>query len=116
MNIEKMKTLDRYKKLSDEDKYNMALYCIYNYIYDAAKNEEFDICDEDVINISKFSYELYLDNEVRKLSAPDIAYFLTNCYMKDSSFLNKMRNMNYDDILQAVEDDNYDFYKEERER
>ena len=47
------------------------------------------------------------------LSASQIAYFLTECYVKDNTFMEKVDDIDYDEILQAVEDDDYDFYKDE---
>ena len=42
--------------------------------------------------------------------------FLTECYAKDNSFMDKVADMDYSDILQAIDNDNYDFYKDEMER
>ncbi len=111
-----MNILEMYKRLSNEDKSNLTTYCIYDSIYDVSKNQGINIDDETVINIQEVSYNLYLDDEYSNLSASQIAYFLTECYIKDSSFMEKIKNIDYDDILQAIENDNYDFYKEEMER
>lgn len=105
-----MNILEMYKKLSNEDKTNLTIYCIYDSIYDVSKNEEINIDDETAINIQELSYNLYLKDEYRNLSAPQIAYFLTECCAKDKNFMDKIKNIDYDDILQAVEDDNYNFY------
>ncbi len=111
-----MRILKMYQRLSNEDKANLTTYCTYDSIYDVSRNEEINIDDETVINIQELAHDLYLDDEYRNLSASQIAYFLTECYVKDNSFMEKVKDMDYDDILQAVEDDNYDFYKEEMER
>lgn len=111
-----MNILEMYKKLSNEDRANLEIYCIYNSIYDVSKNEEINIDDETVTNIQELSYDLYLDDEYNNLSANQITYFLTECYAKDNSFMEKVKDMDYNDILQAVEDDNHNFYKEEMER
>ncbi len=111
-----MNILEMYKRLSNEDKANLNIYCIYDSIYDVSKNEEINVDDETAINIQELSYNLYLDDEYSNLSTSQIAYFLTECYAKDNSFIEKIKDMDYDDILQAVEDDNHDFYKEEIER
>ena len=111
-----MNTLEMYKKLSNEDKTNLTIYCIYDSIYDVARNEEINIDDKTVMNIKDMSYDLYLDDEYSNLSASQIAYFLTECYVKDNSFMQKVKDIDYGDILQAVEVDNHNFYKEELER
>lgn len=111
-----MNSLEKYKMLSDEDKTNLTIYCIYDSIYDVAKNEDIDISDDVVTDIKELAYDLYLEDEYMNLSAPQIAFFLTECYVKDNSFIDKMRDIDYSDILQAIDNDNYDFYKEEMER
>ena len=108
-----MNILEKYKRLSKEDKSNLTVYCIYDSIYDASRNQGIDISDEVATNIKELAYNLYLDDEYRNLSASQIAFFLTECYAKDNTFMEKIENIEYDDILQAVEDDNHEFYLEE---
>ncbi len=108
-----MNILTMYKNLTKEDKGNLTIYCIYDSIYDAARNDSCEISDEIAVDIQELAYDLWLDDEYRNLSAPRIAYFLTECYAKDNTFMDKVDDIDYDDILQAVEDDEYDFYKEE---
>ena len=69
-------------------------------------------------------YELNLSEKILraledigyKLSQSEIAAFLTSCYINDNSFLTKVEDIDYSDILEAISDDDYDFYKEEMER
>ena len=107
-----MNILEMYKRLSNEDKSHLTVYCIYDSIYDVARNEDFDLSDKVAIDIQQLAYDLWLDDEYMNLSAPQIAYFLTECYVKDNTFMDKVEDIDYDEILQAVEDDDYDFYKE----
>ena len=102
-----------YKRLSKEDKSHLTVYCIYDSIYDVARNESTEISDEVAVDIQQLAYDLWLDDEYMNLSATQIAYFLTECYVKDNTFMEKVDEIDYDDILQAVEDDDYDFYKDE---
>ena len=106
-----MNSLEKYKMLSNEDKTNLTIYCIYDSIYDVAKNEDIDISDDVVTDIKELAYDLYLEDEYMNLSAPQIAFFLTECYVKDNSFIDKMRDIDYSDILQAIDNDNNDLYK-----
>ena len=108
-----MNILEMYKRLSNEDKSHLTVYCIYDSIYDVARNEDFDLSDKVAIDIQQLAYDLWLDDEYMNLSASQIAYFLTECYVKDNTFMDKVEDIDYDEILQAVEDDDYDFYKEE---
>ena len=110
-----MNILEMYKKLSKEDKANLSIYCIYDSIYDVAKNEEVELDDKIVTDIQELTYNLYLD-DARNLSLSQIAYFITECYIENETFLDKVKDFDYDDILEAVENDNYDFYKDEIER
>lgn len=108
-----MNILENYKKLSSEDKAHLTIYCIYDSIFDVVKNENIEISDEDATAIQELAYDLYLNDEYRNLSASQIAFFLTECYAKDNTFMEKTEDMDYDDILEAVQNDNYDFYIEE---
>ena len=108
-----MNILEMYKRLTKEDKSHLTVYCIYDSIYDVARNERVDLSDEVAINIQQLAYDLWLDDEYMSLSAPQIAYFLTECYAKDNTFIEKVDDIDYDEILQAVEDDDYEFYKVE---
>lgn len=108
-----MNKLEMYKRLSNEDKSNLTIYCIYDSIFDVAKNQNIEISDELAMDIQELAHDLYLDDEYRNLSASQIAFFLTECYAKDNTFIEKVEDMDYDDILQAVEDDDHEFYLEE---
>lgn len=110
-----MNILERYKKLPDEDKKHLSIYNIYNEIYSSAKNNDYDISNEDAMTIQEKSHQLYLDDEYNHLSAPDIAYFLTDCYSRDETFLDKIDDLDSYDILQAVVDYNLNFYKDDLE-
>ena len=53
-----MNILKMYKKLSKEDKANLSIYCIYDSIYDVAKNEEVELDDKIVTDIQELTYNL----------------------------------------------------------
>lgn len=108
-----MNILEMYKRLSKEDKSHLTVYCIYDSIYDVARNENIDISDEVAMEIQELAHEIYLDDEYYNMSASQIAYFLTGCYAQDNSFLDKVEDYEYSDILQAVIDDDYNFFKDE---
>ena len=107
-----MNKLEMYKRLSNEDKSNLTIYCIYDSIFDVVKNQNIEISDELAMDIQELAHDLYFDDEYRNLSASQIAFFLTECYAKDNTFIEKVEDMDYDDILQAVEDDDHGFYKD----
>ena len=108
-----MNTLEMYKRLSNEDKTHLTVYCIYDSIYDVARNNNIEISDELAMNIQELAHDLYLEDDYVYLSASQIAFFLTECYAKDNTFMDKVEDIDYDDILQAVENDNHEFYIEE---
>ena len=107
-----MNTLEMYRKLSKEDKNNLTKYCIYNSIFDVARNKEIDIDDNVVEEIQDLAYNSYLKDEFYKFSSSEIAFFLTKCYVNDKDFIQKANEISYHDILQAINDDDYDFYKD----
>ena len=108
-----MNILERFKKLSNEDKKHLSIYSIYNEIYGISESNNFEISDEDAMKIQEKSYELYLDDDYHHLSAPDIAYFLTDCHMNDELFINKLDDLDSYDLLQAVIDYDLEFYKKD---
>ena len=108
-----MNTLEMYKRLSNEDKTHLTVYCIYDSIYDVARNNNIEISDELAMNVQELAHDLYLEDEYMNLSASQIAFFLTECYAKDNTFMDKVEDIDYDDILQAGENDNHEFYIEE---
>lgn len=62
------KNLETYKKLSNKDKSNLTIYCIFDTIYDVARNRKVCIEDEIVLDIQRVSYDLYMDDEYYNLS------------------------------------------------
>lgn len=108
-----MNKLEMYKQLSNEDKSNLTIYCVYDRIYEAIISAGLEIDDDKVIEIEELSNDLYLYDEYYNLSQSRISYFLTECYIKDDNFLNKVDDIEYPDILEAIVDDDYDFYKDD---
>lgn len=109
-----MNILEMYKRLSNEDKSHLTVYCIYDSIYDVAKNQDYEITDKVAVDLQELAYDLYLEDNGYKLSQSEIAHFLTNCYINDNSFLDKIEDTDYSDILEAISDDDYEFYKDEK--
>jgi phage terminase small subunit len=105
--------LEMYKRLSKEDKSHLTIYCIYDSIYETARNQDYELDDNTAMNLQELAYDLYLEDNGYKLSQSEIADFLTNCYVNDNSFLEKVEDIDYSDILEAISDDDYDFYKDE---
>lgn len=108
-----MNILERYKLLSEEDKKHLTIYCIYNEIYSSAQNNEYKISDDDAISIQEKTYDLYINDEYGHLSSQEIAYFLTDCYSKDNSFLEKLEDFDDYIILEAIENYDINFYKDD---
>ena len=108
-----MNILERYKQLSNEDKANLTIYTIYDSIYDVFRNREISFEDEVVKEIQELAYDLYLEDEYYKSSASKIAYFLADCYASDKKFLKKIEDIDYCDILEAIDSNDIDFFKEE---
>lgn len=108
-----MNQLEMYKRLSNEDKKNLISYLIYDSVYDVARSEEVEISDEIAMDIQELAYDLYLADEYYNVSSSRIAFFLAKCYSKDKESLNTIKEINYDDVLEAITDGDYDFYKDD---
>lgn len=111
-----MNTLEMYKKVSQEDKKNLTIYCIYNSIYTIAKNNNYEITDDVVERIRELSNYVYLKDEYYNFASTKISDFLTECYIEHSVSLEKLENASWSEILEAVDNNNYDFFEEEIER
>lgn len=111
-----MKSLEMYKELSQEDKKNLTTYCIYDSIYTVAQNENYKISDDEVERIKNLSHYLYLKDEYYNLSPARISDYITIGCIEHEIPLEKYEDMNWNDILELVDNDNYDFYKDEMER
>lgn len=107
-----MNTLEMYKRLSNEDKGNLTIYCIYDSIYSVARNEEKKLDDEIIKDIQELSYDLYLEDEYYNLSQAKIADFITRGYVENNNFLKILEDIDYSDILQAIDEDDIEIYKE----
>lgn len=107
-----MTTLEMYKTLSEQDKKNLTVYSIYNSIYTIAKNNSYEITDNAVERIKDLSHYLYLKDEYYNLSSSRISDFITECYIKNNDSLNKLEDANWSDILEAVDNNNYEFCNE----
>lgn len=108
-----MNLLEKFKKLSKEDKENLTMYQIYNSIYDTSNECDYKISDDDVNNIGGTSYDLYHNDNIFKLSASDIAKFITEGFIDNNEFLDEIKDISYNEILKAIDNDNKDFYKDD---
>lgn len=107
-----MEKLNMYKRLSKEDKNNLITYRIYDTIYDVMRNENVSLDDNTVETIKEKSYDLYIEDDCYKLSETEITHFITECYVHDNKFFEKIDDTPYDDILEAINDSDYDFYED----
>lgn len=107
-----MTTLEMYKTLSEQDKKNLTVYSIYNSIYTIAKNNNYEITDNEVDRIKELSHYLYLKDEYYNLSSVSISDFLTECYIQNNVSLDKLESADWNDVLEAVDNHNYEFCSE----
>ena len=101
------------KRLSNENKNNLTVYCIYDSIYSVSKNEGYTLSDDEVERIKELAHYAYLKDEYYNYSASRISDFITDCYINHDVPLEKMEDASWSDLLQAVEDDDYEFCLEE---
>lgn len=107
------KTLEMYKKLSDEDKNNISAYEIYNSIYIIAKNNDYKISDDEVEDIKELAYYAYLKDEYYNFSPARISDFITESYIAHNVSLDRIGDASWSDLLEAVDNDDYDFCVEQ---
>ena len=112
-----MNKLEMYKRLSQEDKDNIVMYSIYNYIYDVAKNMNCNVPDNEVERLANLSYNVYLDDSTYDFSCDRITYFIADCYFSVNASLDTIEKCDYDSILDAIDsyDSNYDFISKNEE-
>ena len=106
-----MRQLEMYKRLSKEDRKNLITYCIYDAIYDVMRNENTILDDNTVDGIKDVVYDLYVEDDIYNLSQSEIAHFITECYINDNNFFKLIDNISYSDVLEAINDKAYDFYR-----
>lgn len=108
-----MDILERYKQLSKEDKNNLSIYCIYKSIYSIAANENYSISDDEVKRIKDLSYYIYLKDEYYNLAPDRISDYITEKYIRQNISLNKIEEMPWSELIEAI-DNNSDLSNEEK--
>lgn len=111
-----MNTLEMYKELSKEDKSNLSTYAIYDSIYNTAKNEDYDISDDEVERLKDIVEYVWLKDDYYHYSANRIGDFLTECYVKHYTTLDQMESTSWSDILDAIDNDDQKFLNNDMER
>lgn len=110
-----MNILEMYQRLPKEDKAHLTIYCIYDSIYSTAKEHNVELKNEEVITIQESAYELYLNDDYYHLSSTKISDFLTECYIMDKTFLDKINDISYYDLFDAINTNDYNFLREDEE-
>lgn len=108
-----MNEMERFNKLDQEDKDNLTTYMIFNETIDILKIDDKEININDILEIKDLVMEVYLDDEYYNYSPTKIAAFITYCYIDNNCSLKNIENTNNYDILNAIECDDYDFYKDD---
>ena len=112
-----MNKLEMYKALSKEDKDNLSIYNIFNSIFCIARNNNYEITNEEVERLEEVAYHLYLKDEYYNLSESRIADFISECYIEHNISLDELEDTKWSDLLESINNDSYDlFNKEEMER
>lgn len=106
-----MNILNKYQQLASEDKNNIIIYNIFNSIYDVLNEKNTVLNDDEIMNIEDLVYDLYIDDDCYNFSSSKIADFITKCYVDDNNFFNRIKDIQYDDILDAIDVENYNFYR-----
>lgn len=110
-----MKKLEMYKKLSEEDKNNLTSYYIYKSIFTIAKNYDKELSDDEVERIEELANYIYLKDEYYNFSDARISDFLTQCYVEKGISLDKLEEQPWNDVLEAIDNDDLDFISDNEE-
>lgn len=112
-----MNKLEMYKRLPTDDKNNLSIYNIFNSIFCIARNNNYEITDEEVERLEEVAHYLYLKDEYYNLSESRIADFISECYIEHNISLDELEDAKWSDLLEGINNDSYDlFKKEEMER
>lgn len=102
-----MNILERYKKLSEEDKKNLNEYCIFHSIYSIAERVGYKMSDDEVERIKDLSYYIYLKDQYYNFEPLRISDYITVGYLQYKIPLEIYKNMSYHEILEAIDNDSY---------
>ena len=105
-----MNKLKMYKVLSNEDKDNLSIYNIYNSIYCIARNNNYEIDNEEVERLEEVAHYLYLKDEYYNLSESRIADFISECYIEHNISLDELEDAKWSDLLEGIDNDSYDLF------
>lgn len=108
-----MSLYEKYKNLSNDDTDNLLKYVIYDSIIDISRENNIVLSENEIEKLQSKSYGLYIEDDYYKLSPIAISDFITQCYIKDNDFLNKIDLLKNEYIYDAIENNNYNFYKDE---
>ena len=108
-----MSLYEKYKNLTKEDKDNAILYAIYNSIIEISKDNNVELSEKEIERIQSQSYDLYIEDDYYKLSPIAISDFITQCYIDNNEFLDKIDLLKYEYIYDAIKNNDYDFYKDD---
>lgn len=67
------------------------------------------IIDDDIERIAELSYRIYLKDEWHDYPRERISDFITDCYLSSNASLDTIEKYNCIDILEAINNDNFDF-------
>lgn len=110
-----MKKLEMYKKLSEEDKNNLTSYCMYRSIFTIARNYNKELSDDEVERLEELANYIYLKDEYYNFSSGRISDFLTQCYVEKDISLDKLEEQSWNDVLEAIDNDDLDFISDNEE-
>lgn len=115
---EKIKNIDElemYKKLSKQDKNNLLDYSIYNDIYCMANINNYNISDVEVNRIKDLTLTIYLKDDTYGFSTSKISDYLSDAVEKANISLDTLERKNYYDLLEKINEDDFNFDEEEND-
>lgn len=109
-----MKMLERYNKLSKEDKSYLESFIIYREIYDNAKAKNIELSDDTVEDLKEYIMEFHDDYYNYDLS--QMTNFISINYLNNKFTLRQLQNFDKEDLYDALEENNIEMLIENYER
>ncbi len=109
-----MKMLERYNKLSTEDKSYLESFIIYREIYDNAKAKNIELSDDTVEDLKEYIMEFHDDYYNYDLS--QMTNFISINYLNNKFTLRQLQNFDKEDLYDALEENNIEMLIENYER
>lgn len=97
-----MKSLNKYKSLTDEEKSYINSFVSFNSIFNKTNELEIELPEDDIVLIKDIALNIYEKDDSYGYSVSDITDFLINNYLDEDITLEDIKTCPTDRVLQAI--------------